>query len=526
VWLSIFRMVATTLMLAVLAVRLVDAGTTGITSEESLSFLIIALVYGMTLVYGLWLRRGPARPAVAYVQLLGDVLLATSLVYWTGGAESPFTFAFLVAIVAGSTLLHDRGSLLTACASAVAFVIIVALLQTGVLRAPLGTSSILPTSRLAFALVSNLLAQFLIGVLAGYLSRQLSTTGGRLRERELDFRKLARFHEQILESMPSGVVTCDSEGRVTFLNRAAAGILGVDAARTRRTPVEVILPGISALVLPLRRSVLELATPAGMRTLGLSLSAITSVEGAHLIVFQDLTELRRMEEELKRVDRLAALGSLSAQLAHEIRNPLAAMRGSAQMLAEQANGRSQSRLAQILVRESDRLSILLAEFLRFARPPPPALRVCSLRDVVGDTLEMLQADPLSQQTLVETALQDIRANVDADQLRQMLINILRNALAAAGPSGRIRLGIVRGNLGPEIHIWDSGGSILPSHLPRIFEPFFTTKQAGTGLGLSTAHSIVQAHGGTIHVTSTPETGTEFVVVLPEPQEVAVADPGR
>jgi two-component system, NtrC family, sensor histidine kinase PilS len=519
-------MVATTLMLAALAMRLTDAGTTGaITTEDSLSFLIIAVVYAMTLIYGLWLRRGPARPAVAYVQLFGDVLLATTLVYLTGGAESPLTFAFLVAIVAGSILLYERGALLTACASAVAFVILVALLHTGALRTPLGTS-ILPPSRLAFALVSNLLAQFLIAVLAGYLSRQLSTTGGRLRARESDFRQLARFHEQILASMPSGLITCDGEGQVTFLNRAAEAILGVDAQRTWGAPVEQVLPGINALGLAVRRSVLEVPTPVGTRTLGLSASALASVDGAHLIVFQDLTELRRVEEELKRVDRLAALGSLSAQLAHEIRNPLAAMRGSAQMLAAQATGGSQVRLAQILVRESDRLSALLADFLRFARPPPPSLSACSLRDVVGETLDMLQADPLAAQTRLETALQDVLANVDADQLRQVLINILRNALTAAGPSGRVRLSIHRGDHGPEIHIWDSAGSIPPAHLPRIFEPFFTTKEGGTGLGLSTAHSIVQAHGGTIRVSSSPDAGTEFVIALPDPQEVAVANPGR
>jgi two-component system sensor histidine kinase PilS (NtrC family) len=513
-------------MLAVLAVRLADAaGTEGVSTEDSLSFVIIAVVYAVTLIYGLWLRRGPARPAVAYVQLLGDVLLASTLVFLTGGAESPFTFAFLVAIVAGSVLLHERGSLLTACASATAFVLVVALMQTGVLRTPLGAST-LPLNRLAFALVSNLLAQFLIAVLAGYLSRQLSTTGGKLRARESDFRKLARFHEQILASMPSGLVTCDGEGRITFLNRAAEGILGVEVERTQGLPVEAVLPGISALGLTARRSVLEVPTAAGMRTLGLSASALTSVDGAHLIVFQDLTELRRVEDELKRVDRLAALGSLSAQLAHEIRNPLAAMRGSAQMLAAQATGGSQLRLAQILLREADRLSALLADFLRFARPPPPSLRVRSLREVVGDTLEMLQADPLAQQTRVETELHDVEAKVDADQLRQVLINILRNALTAAGGAGRVRLSIRRGERGPEIRVWDSAGGIPPEYLPRIFEPFFSTKEGGTGLGLSTAHSIVQAHGGTIHVSSSPEAGTEFVIALPHSHEVAVADPGR
>lgn len=525
VWLSIFRMVAATLMLAMLAVRFTEGSARGVSSRDSVWFFVIAAVYAMTLVYGLWLRRGSAGSAVAYVQLVGDVLLATSLVYLTGGAESPFTFAFLVAIVAGSILLYQRGALLTACASAAAFVGIVTLLQVGALRTPLG-ANILPPNRFAFVLVSNLLAQFLIAVLAGYLSRQLWTTGGRLSARESDFRHLARFHQQILASMPSGLVTCDGEGRVTFINRAAEAILGVEAERVRGRPLEVALPGISALGLPTRRSVLDVPTPLGARTLGLSASMLSSEGSAFLIVFQDLTELRRMEDELKRVDRLASLGALSAQLAHEIRNPLAAMRGSAQMLATESSEPTQARLADILVRESDRLSSLLAEFLRFARPPPPALRPCSLRAVITDTLEMLQADPLAHQARIETSLEDATASVDPDQLRQVLINILRNALTAAGTAGRVRVSIMRVGHRAEIRVWDSGGSIAPAHLPRIFEPFFTTREAGTGLGLSTAHAIVQAHGGTIRVSSSPEMGTEFVVALPESPEVALAHTGR
>ena len=525
VWLSIFRMVATTLMLGTLAVRLMDPSGGGVPDRDSLWFLVIAAVYAMTLVYGFWLRRGPPGKAVAYVQLLGDVLLATSLVYLTGGAESPFTFAFLVAILAGSILLYQHGALVTACASAAAFTGLVMSQKLGALTTPLQTST-LPINRLAFVLVSNLLAQFLIAVLAGYLSRQLRAAGGRLSAREADFRQLARFHQQILTSMPSGLVTCDAEGRVTFLNRAAESILGVEARQVHGRPLEDVLTGISALGLPVRRSALDVKTPLGPKTLGLTASTLSSEGGAFLVVFQDLTELRRMEEELKRVDRLAALGSLSAQLAHEIRNPLAAMRGSAQMLAADVSGANQARLAQILVRESDRLSALLGEFLRFARPPPPAFRACSLRDLVTDTLEMLQADPLADQARIETSLEEAAANVDPDQLRQVLINVLRNALTAVGSWGRVRLSTSRGPGGPEIRIWDSAGGIPPAHLPRIFEPFFTTKEAGTGLGLSTAHSIVQAHGGTIRVTSSPEAGTEFVIALPDPHEVAVAHSGR
>jgi two-component system sensor histidine kinase PilS (NtrC family) len=246
-----------------------------------------------------------------------------------------------------------------------------------------------------------------------------------------------------------------------------------------------------------------------------------------LIVFQDLSELRQAESELKRADHLAALGRLSAQLAHEIRNPLAAMRGSAQMLAQDARPEDSShRLANILVREADRLSHLVEDFLRFARPPPPVLREASLSQLVSDTIEMLRADPLCQRVHVELELEPVLVEMDADQLRQVLINLLRNALAAAGTGGTVRVTVRRAGGRPEIRIWDSAGSIPQGNLERIFEPFYTTKPGGTGLGLSTAHSIVRAHGGAIRVSSNPAQGTEFVVGLPSAQsETERAHPG-
>ena len=523
-WLSVFRMVATTLVLAALAIRLLS-GVRGseLSNEDSLSFVVIGAVYLVTLVYAVTLRRGQPGRGWAYGQLLGDVALATSLVYLTGGAESPFSFMYLLAVVAGSILLYQRGALLVASASAVAFVGLTLALQNGVLRVPEG-GWILPPGRLAFILASNLLAQFLIAALAGYLSRQLRATDGRLSERESDLRQLATFQRQILAAMPSGLITCNDAGRTTFVNRAAEVILCVDRDSVVGGPLDALLPGVHAMV-GTKRNTLEVVTPGGPRTLGLSVSSLQDPPGSLLIVFQDLTQLRRMEEELKRADSLAALGKLSAQLAHEIRNPLAAMRGSAQMLSAKPEGAVVERLANILVRESDRLANLLEEFLRFARPPEPNRKVCSLKKIVSETLEMLQADPLGQRVALETDLPAASAYVDPDQIRQVLVNLVRNAWAAAGSEGRVRVSVVPTDIASEIRVWDSAGSISAENLDRIFEPFFTTRSGGTGLGLSAAYSIIRAHEGTIRVQSSPQRGTEFVITLPETKEPVRADIG-
>mgnify|MGYP002717672237 CR=1 FL=1 len=230
---------------------------------------------------------------------------------------------------------------------------------------------------------------------------------------------------------------------------------------------------------------------------------------------RDITRQKTLELSLVQADRLAALGTLAAQLAHEIRNPLAAMRGSAQLLVQEPGGDpSSAKLVEILLRESDRLSKLVEDFLRFARPPPPVKQALELEVLVAETVDMLRADPLAWQVGVEMALAPLRVPVDADQLRQVLINILRNAFQAAAPGGQVRVTLEAADELALLRIWDSGGSIPVSDLSRIFEPFFSTREGGTGLGLSTAYSIVRAHGGNIRVSSSPREGTEFLIQLP------------
>ncbi|MGQ0507726.1 MAG: two-component system sensor histidine kinase NtrB, partial [Myxococcaceae bacterium] len=333
----------------------------------------------------------------------------------------------------------------------------------------------------------------------------------------------ARLQRQILACMPSGLITCEGNGAITFVNEAGASILSLDMATWPPSHIESLIPGVLTLGLA-RRSELTVETPVGRKTLGLNVSSLGGSDGALLVVFQDLTELRRAETELKRIDHLAALGALSAQLAHEIRNPLASMRGSAQMLGEEL-GADRS-LTGILMREADRLSSLLDDFLRFARPPPPSFRLCSLTDLVTDTVDMLRADPLSSGVKLDHRLQPLMARIDPDQMRQVLLNLIRNALIAVGPGGQVRVEVEDRGSGPSIRVWDSAGSIAAGDLERIFDPFFTTREGGTGLGLSTAHSIVRAHGGMIQVSSSPGVGTQFVIGLPSTAEATVADTGR
>ncbi|HEX8826435.1 MAG TPA: ATP-binding protein [Archangium sp.] len=515
VWLTVFRTVAVSLSLVAIAARLLLQPVEELSSTDVLSFVIIGLVYVFTLVYGLMLRGGRVDRVAAVIQVAGDLVIASMLVFLTGVGDSPFTFTYLLAVIGASILLDGRGALVSAGAGALAYAMLLVAVKYGWLEPPMGFVP-LSRQRIVFLLVSNLLALFLIAALAGFLSRQLSAAGGQLSEREADLKKLDNLQRQILACMPSGLITSDEAGLVTFVNRAASSILSLEPRLPRGTSVESLLPGALASDGRLRRRELTVQTPAGLRTLGLT---VTGLEfgggGGTLIVFQDLTELRRIEEDLKRADRLAALGTLSAQLAHEIRNPLAAMRGSAQLLVQDpSTDPTSAKLVQILLRESDRLSKLVEDFLRFARPPPPEKQEQALEVLVAETVDMLRVDPIAQQVQVETVLAPVRAPVDADQLRQVLINLLRNAFQAAGQEGLVRVTLEADEEWALLRIWDSAGSIPATDLSRIFEPFFSTREGGTGLGLSTAYSIVRAHGGNIRVRSSPSEGTEFLIQLP------------
>jgi two-component system, NtrC family, sensor histidine kinase PilS len=510
-WVTGFRTVAATLALVIGGIRLLSQRPqTILSSDQSLLPLSIVVMYSVVIVQAVLLRRRGATPRVATVHVGVDVLLATGLIWLTGGAESPFAFTYLLAVLGAAAVLGSRGALLTALASSICFIALSIAMNEGVLR-PSSPLVRLSEGRLIFICVSNVLGLFLVAALAGFLGRQLSATGGRLIERERDLRALSRFHQQILESMPSGLITCDPAGLITFANRAAIQILGARELLEGR-PIEELIPGVRALANAPGRAEVSLGSSRGERTLGLSVSSLSTQPGALLMVFQDLTALRRAEKELRRLDRLAELGALSARLAHEIRNPLAAMRGSAQLLEPGSDPESR-RLLEILVREADRLSDLVNGFLSFSRPPLPELKVCSLDALVAHVRDILSTDPLSAGVEFELVPGGLEARVDVDQMKQVFLNLFRNGLRAAGPGGRIRVWFTSNAGGLQVHVWDSGGSISSADLPRVFEPFFSRSPGGTGLGLSTAQSIVRAHGGLIQVQSSPDNGTEFVVAL-------------
>lgn len=496
---------------------------------------LVTFVYAVSLGY-LWVLRARRQlGSLAYAQVAGDVLVATFLVYLTGGADSLFVLMYPLAIVNASVLLHRAGAITAAASSAVLFAILTFVLDRELVGPAADYLSQRPftAARLGFVIIANGSAFVLTAALATYLTEQLRRTGERLTEREVDYAALSELHGSIVRSMSAGIVTTDVQGRVTFMNPAAEQITGLGFGRLVDEPLRLWLPALAAELEAVitsggrRGEVEERDAAGGLRRLGFVVTPLswqrggrgrrrpTQEQGLSIIV-EDRTAMRAMEETVRRSDRLAAVGQLAAGLAHELRNPLASMSGAVELLTRGSSlNDAERRLMGILLRETERLNGLVTDFLAFARPMPVVRQPTDVAALVDETLRVFEHSP--QATGVElsrTGVEQARLEADPAQLRQVLWNLLQNAVEAMGPSGRVVVDVARSpDGGCRVAVSDAGPGVPAAELAHLFEPFYTTKPQGTGLGLALVHRIVDGHGGRIEVSSGPG-GTTFTVLLP------------
>jgi two-component system sensor histidine kinase PilS (NtrC family) len=496
------RLLVGTALLVATALLTLNPHTEGFPRRvEAFLYAIIGSIYLGTLVAGWFLRSGRYLSAVAYAQMVGDVLAASGLVYLTGGAESIFTILYPLAIVNAALTLSRRGALLGAALSALIFCLLAIGVERGFVVPPIPflERPPLPTPKLILTLAANLSAFLLTAMLAAHLAEAL-------RGARKELAGLEALHRNVVESVASGIVTTDAGGSITYFNPAFAALTGCRLDEVRGQPLASRFP-------ELHRATSGEARMAG-RVLRYAVSPLEE-EGGSAIIVQDLTELRRMEEEVRRADRLAALGKLAAGLAHEIRNPLASMCGSIALLGQQPGlGDKERKLLTIVSREGERLESLVREFLAFARPSEPQLQQVEATQLVEETLDVFRQDAAARELRVQSEIEPgVRVRADSGQLRQVLWNLLSNAADAAGRGGSVRARVRRVDGMAVLEVEDSGPGIPGDDLQRIFDPFFTTKESGTGLGLAIVHRIVEAHGGQLAVRSVPGK-TVFSVALP------------
>jgi two-component system sensor histidine kinase PilS (NtrC family) len=506
-WLTLFRLTTVTVLLGGTALTSFPWSGQLVDGPGPLYGLIL-FTYLASLLLALALRARWRLELVAHLQVALDVAVAAPVVALTGYSDSVFLFLFLLAIVNGSILLFRRGAFVGAAMSFVAY-------------APVSLAG-MSRGHSGAAVFVHAAAFVATAALAGYLAEQLRRTGERLVAREGDLAAITALHESIVQSVSSGLVTIDPSGRVTFLNRAGEHITGLAAGAVQGEPAA---RWFGALQAGGGRDEADFENARGERLrLGYTIFPLVSGDGRPLgsaVIFQDLTRLRAMEIQVQRSERLADLGRLAAGLAHELRNPLASMTGSIELLrASAALGHEDVRLMSIVLREAARLNQLVSRFLAFSRPEPPSPVDVDLAEIVRDTLDVFAHDPAAARVQLDRNLEPAPTWCDPDQLRQVLWNLIGNAAQAAGA----REGGERGRVtvkcepdpagGTRLVVEDDGPGIAPEDLPHIFTPFFTRKPAGTGLGLALVQRIVDTHGGTVAVDSSQGQGARFTVQLP------------
>lgn len=505
VWLTLFRVVTITVLLGGTAVVSWRGGTDELRANGPL-FTLVLLGYLASLGFAVVLRSRVGVVPTAYGQIALDVTFIAGLVSRTGRSDSVFVFLFSLASVSGAVLLFRRGALVATALSILAYLLV----ALGGGPAPLATIFVHTGAFVATA------------VLAAYLAEQLRDTGERLAASESDLANITALHEAIVQSMTGGLLTLDPQGRVTFLNRAGELMIGVTLEQVRGHLARDEFPMFREHV---SRDELDLTNARGERLrLGYSSFPLADRGGALLgtaVIFQDLTQLHAMQAAVESAQRLADLGRLAAGLAHELRNPLASLSASIELLRE-PGGPEERRIIDIALRETERLNGLVTDFLRFARPPPVRREPADLAAILAETLDAFGRDPAAAAVRLERDLRPAEVSCDADQVRQVVWNLLLNATQAVAEHGggcvRLTCAPLDGG-GARLEVEDDGPGISAEERARIFLPFHSTKPGGTGLGLATVLRIVSAHQGRVSVESKPGEGARFSVVLPAGDDV-------
>jgi two-component system sensor histidine kinase PilS (NtrC family) len=541
-WLIAVRAVISTILLG-------SAVVTQITAPGALPvdpfFFLIGLTYGLTIAYALTLRFVDTRRWLVDLQLAGDALIVTAFIYFTGGITSYFASLYVLPVVAGATVQFRRGGMLVATLSTVLYV---GLVLAQYLAAsdwlpytwPLDYAYALPSRSFArYTVALNVFGFFAVALLSGSLADSLRSAGARLEQASTAIADLQALNQHVIDSMPSGLATTDQSFRILTFNRAAEAITGVPFRAAVGRPIGEVLQlereTVDSLAGELRaggalRRDVRYRSGDGRGDLDIGLTATTLVTPGGgvglLFTFQDVTKIKKLERDALIQQRLAAVGEMAAGIAHEIRNPLASMSGSIQILRQELPlSVEQEQLMDIVLRESERLNTTIRSFLAYARPQRFQIARFDLRRALNDAALLLRNSAElgeGHEILVDVPDQPLWYEADEGQIKQIIWNLATNGLRAMPDGGRLNLIGARDTAsdGVVVQVRDAGVGIPPEELDTLFQPFHGSFAKGSGLGLAIVHRIVADYGGEINVSSEPGRGTLVSVRLPAVAEVS------
>jgi two-component system sensor histidine kinase PilS (NtrC family) len=463
---------------------------------------------------------------VAWLVCLLDTALVTAVVAATGGARSIFAFLYVLSVTAACLLLSRTGGLTIAAASSALYTGLVfgrtIFPMTAFFEAPAES-----TALEVITIFMNAGTFLVVAIVAGGLAERFRSTQQELETNQADLRDLEAFTNLIFESVGTGLIALDREHRVTALNRAAEQITGVAAAAVMGRPWSVLGGGVPLAVIESEiessgrgsawREVTLRRGDGEDIPVRMTFSALRAGDGRGIGLIaacEDLSAIRAMEARMRAADRLASLGRMAANIAHEIRNPLAALSGAVEVMAAGAADDTRERLGQIVLKETGRLNEIIREFLEYARPAPLSPTPVNVAEAVDEVLLLLEHQaPAGTLKAVREFPPALTWTVDRQQFRQAVWNLCLNAVQAMPEGGELRVTMTAGDR-LVLRVSDTGEGIEAADLGHIFEPFFSTKADGSGLGLALVHRIVQDHGGEIDVYSRPRVGSTFTVTLP------------
>ena len=492
-------------------------------------FLVFLISVGLTIVYFFLVRLNENFSWQIRTQFFLDSLLITWLIWRTGDLTSPYITLYIVLISVTSFFLKPAATLLMAALCAFEFVLLSVLTANSLVHS-FGAQQ--ATGKMIQIISFHLVALLVVGLLSSRLSER-HFSGQELAETTKTLANLRALHERIVESIRSGLITTDLDGNVFTFNAAATEITGYRLDEMAghsiyelfgdiREQIDISLAAAGGGE-QLPRFEADLLTPDGFAVrIGFSVSLLfseTNEATGLIITFQDLTDIRSMEESVRRKDRLAAVGRVAAGLAHEIRNPLGAMRGAIQVLETNMPPESiHSSLMDIILKESDRLNRIITNFLDYARPMAGEFVQTNVGETIKDTISLLKHSPdIKDHHILEYDIGDESVQISADQtqLKQIFWNLARNAIQAMPDGGTFRISLEKiPNNRIRITFADTGLGMSQDHVEQLFEPFSNSTTGGTGLGLSIVYQIVKDHNGAINVRSRKGEGTVITVELP------------
>jgi two-component system, NtrC family, sensor histidine kinase PilS len=508
-------------------------------------FFLIGLIYALTIMYALSLRKVDAHRWLIDVQLGGDAVIVSAFIYFTGGVTSFFASLYVLPIVAASVVQSRKGGLFVAMLSTLLYGSLVGaqyLSATGLLYDPwlTGRAIALPARSVAqYTVALNVFGFFAVALLSGSLAESLRTAGAQLQQASSQIADLQALNQHVIDSLPSGLVTTDVSMRVLTFNRGAEAITGVAFHSAVGRPIDEVLQLSPAAMEAIHRDLQDVRSRRheflyktgdrrGEIEIGFGATHLETPGGraGYLFTFQDVTVIKKLERDAARQQRLAAVGEMAAGIAHEIRNPLASMSGSIQILRQELPlSTDQEQLMDIVLRESERLNNTIRSFLDYARPQRFETARFDMRRALNDTAFLLRnsADLHEHHTIdVHVPDGEIAYEGDEGRIKQIIWNLATNGLRAMPGGGSLRLAAMREAAdGILLTVQDEGTGIPADEIDTLFQPFHGSFAKGTGLGLAIVHRIVTEYHGDIKISSQPGAGTTVAVRLPAPSVVTV-----